>query len=276
MVSGGPYGMEDILGGAGYGWAIVILLVLPTHLEPAHRAHDRRTRRRHSRRRRLLRLGAPRASARSGATRKAGSRSRPASLTWRSTPPSSSSILANSALRSPPAARLSLVARCRRPLLSRGTCAARPASATTPSGCPLLLLAPFVVFVALGFWRGLTLHPAIKWGRSAHRSRCRHRPLHRNPRRPLELHGLGQRLHRRARRRESPAQLSARHHRRHRPHRRYLRSAARRHGRRRPLASRLLHRFVGHCRRQHSADPCCRWPSSPVASSAASACSTHS
>ncbi len=29
MVSGGPYGMEDVLGGAGYGWAIVILLVLP-------------------------------------------------------------------------------------------------------------------------------------------------------------------------------------------------------------------------------------------------------
>jgi amino acid transporter len=29
MVSGGPYGIEDILGGAGYGKAIVILLVLP-------------------------------------------------------------------------------------------------------------------------------------------------------------------------------------------------------------------------------------------------------
>src|SRR5579863_7741122 len=29
MVSGGPYGIEDILGGAGYGWAIVILLLLP-------------------------------------------------------------------------------------------------------------------------------------------------------------------------------------------------------------------------------------------------------
>jgi amino acid transporter len=29
MVSGGPYGIEDILGGAGFGWAIVILLVLP-------------------------------------------------------------------------------------------------------------------------------------------------------------------------------------------------------------------------------------------------------
>ena len=29
MVSGGPYGIEDILGGAGYGLALVILLVLP-------------------------------------------------------------------------------------------------------------------------------------------------------------------------------------------------------------------------------------------------------
>jgi amino acid transporter len=29
MVSGGPYGIEDILGGAGYGIAILILLGLP-------------------------------------------------------------------------------------------------------------------------------------------------------------------------------------------------------------------------------------------------------
>ena len=29
MVSGGPYGIEDILGGAGYAWAILILLLLP-------------------------------------------------------------------------------------------------------------------------------------------------------------------------------------------------------------------------------------------------------
>lgn len=29
MVSGGPYGIEDILGGAGFGWAILILLILP-------------------------------------------------------------------------------------------------------------------------------------------------------------------------------------------------------------------------------------------------------
>ena len=29
MVSGGPYGIEDILGGAGYGATILILLALP-------------------------------------------------------------------------------------------------------------------------------------------------------------------------------------------------------------------------------------------------------
>lgn len=29
MVSGGPYAIEDILGGAGYAWALVILMVLP-------------------------------------------------------------------------------------------------------------------------------------------------------------------------------------------------------------------------------------------------------
>jgi hypothetical protein len=29
MVSGGPYGIEDILGGAGYTRALIILLVLP-------------------------------------------------------------------------------------------------------------------------------------------------------------------------------------------------------------------------------------------------------
>ncbi len=29
MVSGGPYGIEDILGGAGYGWALLLLLFVP-------------------------------------------------------------------------------------------------------------------------------------------------------------------------------------------------------------------------------------------------------
>src|SRR5438309_1869109 len=29
MVSGGPYGLEEIIGDAGYGWALIILFVLP-------------------------------------------------------------------------------------------------------------------------------------------------------------------------------------------------------------------------------------------------------
>ena len=31
----------------------------------------------------------------------------------------------------------------------------------------VLLLAPFAVFVALGFWRGFTLHPAVQWSSAA-------------------------------------------------------------------------------------------------------------
>ncbi len=31
----------------------------------------------------------------------------------------------------------------------------------------LLLVAPFVVFVALGFWRGIALHPAVQWAQTA-------------------------------------------------------------------------------------------------------------
>jgi len=31
----------------------------------------------------------------------------------------------------------------------------------------VLLLAPFAIFVVLGFWRGITLHPTVQWGASA-------------------------------------------------------------------------------------------------------------
>jgi amino acid transporter len=34
----------------------------------------------------------------------------------------------------------------------------------------VLLLAPFVVFVVLGLWRGLTLHPAVQWSQPASQS----------------------------------------------------------------------------------------------------------
>jgi hypothetical protein len=60
MVSGGTYGTEDIVHGAGYGKAILILATHSDSLEPAHCIHDRRTLERAALRGRLLRLGAPR------------------------------------------------------------------------------------------------------------------------------------------------------------------------------------------------------------------------
>ena len=63
MVSGGPYGIEDILGGAGYRRRHPDPAGPAVCLEPAHGADDRRTGQRHSRRGRLLRLGAARARA---------------------------------------------------------------------------------------------------------------------------------------------------------------------------------------------------------------------
>ena len=42
MVSGGTYGTEDIVHGAGYGRAILILSAHPDSLELADRVHDRR------------------------------------------------------------------------------------------------------------------------------------------------------------------------------------------------------------------------------------------
>jgi amino acid transporter len=42
-----------------------------------------------------------------------------------------------------------------------------PAVSEDSVGLLALLLAPFAVFVVLGFWRGLTLHPHVHWGRPA-------------------------------------------------------------------------------------------------------------
>jgi amino acid transporter len=39
-----------------------------------------------------------------------------------------------------------------------------PAVGDDSVGLFVLLLAPFAIFVALGFWRGITLHPAVQWG----------------------------------------------------------------------------------------------------------------
>jgi amino acid transporter len=42
-----------------------------------------------------------------------------------------------------------------------------PAVGEDSMGLFALLLAPFAVFVVLGFWRALTLHPAVQWGAAA-------------------------------------------------------------------------------------------------------------
>jgi amino acid transporter len=42
-----------------------------------------------------------------------------------------------------------------------------PAVGEDSVGLFVLLLAPFAVFVVLGFWRGVTLHPQVQWGISA-------------------------------------------------------------------------------------------------------------
>jgi amino acid transporter len=42
-----------------------------------------------------------------------------------------------------------------------------PAVGEGSVGLFVLLLAPFAVFVALGFWRAMTLHPTVQWGVSA-------------------------------------------------------------------------------------------------------------
>jgi len=45
-----------------------------------------------------------------------------------------------------------------------------PAVGEGSVGLGLLLLAPFAVFVVLGLWRGFVLHPAVQWGQSASES----------------------------------------------------------------------------------------------------------
>ena len=87
MVSGGPYGLEEIIGDAGYGWALIILLCsrfsgIATSLmigESGRGGAGRRW---------LLRLGAG-AMGPSGAFKKRGFRSPLLFSTWRSIPPCS-------------------------------------------------------------------------------------------------------------------------------------------------------------------------------------------
>ena len=104
---------------------------------------------------------------RSGATRKAGCRFQRASLTWPFILPSSCFYLGRfspglTAGWNGYAWSLAVVALCCAWNL-RGV----PEVGEDSVWMSVLLLAPFVVFVALGLWHGLTAHPHVQWGMTA-------------------------------------------------------------------------------------------------------------
>ena len=166
MVSGGPYGMEDILGGAGFGWAIVILLVLPFvwSLPTALMIGE-------------LAAAIPdeggfyvwvRRGLGSFWGYQEGWLSLSASIFDMALYPSIFVLYLGKfspALTAAPRDylwSLAVVVLCCAWNL-RGA----PSVGTDSVWMSVLLLAPFAVFIVLGFWRGFTLHPAIHWGRPA-------------------------------------------------------------------------------------------------------------
>ncbi len=86
MVSGGTYGTEDIIHGAGYGLGILLLLLTPLIWSLPTTLYDWRAFRGASSGRRFLRLGSTRSWEISGDFKKHGSRWSPASSIWRSIP----------------------------------------------------------------------------------------------------------------------------------------------------------------------------------------------
>jgi amino acid transporter len=169
MVSGGPYAIEDILGGAGFGAAIVILLVLPFLWSlPA-----------------ALMIGELASSipAEGGFyiwVRRAmgpfwgyqeGWLSLSASIFDMAIYPAIFVLYLgkfNPALTADwrgYAWSLAVVVLCCLWNL-RGA----PAVGEDSVWMSVLLLAPFVVFVVLGFWHGFTAHPAVEWSRTSSES----------------------------------------------------------------------------------------------------------
>jgi amino acid transporter len=166
MVSGGPYGIEDILGGAGFGGAIWILLALPLFWSLPT----------------ALMIGelAGAIPAEGGfyvwVRRAMGSfwgyqeswLSLAASIFDMALYPSIFSLYLG--VLSPAltagwrgyAGKLVVVALCTAWNL-RGA----PEVGEDSVKLGVLLLAPFAAFLVLGAWRGITLHPAISWSRPA-------------------------------------------------------------------------------------------------------------
>jgi amino acid transporter len=166
MVSGGPYGIEDILGGAGYGRAILILLTLPllwslpTALMIGELAAA------------LPAEGGFYVWVRRGLGPFWGYQESWLSLTASvfdmALYPSIFVLYLGKfspALTAGPRAylwALAVVVLC---------CAWNLRGAPAVGGDSVwlfaLLLAPFAIFIALGFWHGFTAHPAVYWGRTA-------------------------------------------------------------------------------------------------------------
>jgi amino acid transporter len=163
MVSGGPYGLEDILGGAGFGWSIVALLVLPfiwslpTALMIGELAAA------------IPAEGGFYIWVRRGLGPFWGYQeswlSLSASIFDMALYPSIFVLYLGKfrpALTAAPRDylwALAVVVLCCAWNL-RGA----PRVGDDSVWMSALLLAPFAVFIVLGFWRGLTLHPAMHWG----------------------------------------------------------------------------------------------------------------
>ena len=166
MVSGGPYGIEDILGGAGFARAILILLVLPFlwSLPTALMTGE-------------LASAIPAEGGFYIWVRRALGSFWGYQESWLSL----SASIFDMALY--PAIFVLYLGKFS-PALTQGwrgylwslavvvVCCAwnlRGAPAVGEDSVWLfgLLLAPFAIFVLLGFWRGILVHPAVQWGLSA-------------------------------------------------------------------------------------------------------------
>ena len=163
MVSGGPYGIEDILGGAGFLKAILILLILPVIwcLPTALMIGE-------------LASAIPAEGGFYVWVRRALGPFWGYQVSWFSLSASIFDMAIYPAIfvlylgKLLPAftsgwygygwALAVVVACCLWNLLGA------PVVADDSVGMFALLLAPFAVFVVLGFWHGFTLHPAVQWG----------------------------------------------------------------------------------------------------------------
>ena len=162
MVSGGPYGIEDILGGAGFARAILILLVLPIvwSLPTALMIGE-------------LASAIPADGGFYVWVRRALGPFWGYQEGWLSL----SASIFDMAIY--PAIFVLYLGKFN-PLLTAGwigylwslavvvVCCAwnlrgAPAVGEGSVGMSVLLLAPFAIFVVLGVWRGITVHPAVQW-----------------------------------------------------------------------------------------------------------------